>query len=101
MTGSFLLIIIIGLLGMFVQSRLKNKFKKYSHLHLKNGLSGKEIAEKMLNDNGIYDVKVIGTEFNIKAYKGEKEVVTTLVKGSVIVPSTNSFKMERDKTLAP
>ena len=50
---------------------------------------------------GIYDVKVIGTEFNIKAYKGEKEVVTTLVKGSVIVPSTNSFKMERDKTLAP
>jgi len=61
MSGSFLLIIIIGLLGMFVQSRLKNKFKKYSKLHLQNGLSGKEIAEKMLADNHIYDVKVIST----------------------------------------
>ncbi len=61
MSGSFLLIIIIGLAGMFVQSRLKSKFKKYSKLHLKNGLSGREIAEKMLTDNGIYDVKVIST----------------------------------------
>ena len=61
MGGSFLLIIIIGLLGMFVQSRLKSKFKKYSKLHLQNGLSGKEIAEKMLADNNIYDVKVIST----------------------------------------
>ena len=61
MTGSFLLIIIIGLLGMLVQSRLKNKFKKYSQLHLQNGMSGKEIAEKMLTDNGIFDVKVIST----------------------------------------
>lgn len=61
MSGSFILIIIIGLLGMFVQSRLKNKFKKYSKLHLRNGLSGREIAEKMLADNHIYDVKVIST----------------------------------------
>jgi Zn-dependent membrane protease YugP len=61
MTGSFLLIILIGLLGMLVQSRLKNKFKKYSQLHLQNGMSGKEIAEKMLADHQIYDVKVIST----------------------------------------
>ena len=61
MTGSFLLIIVIGLLGMLVQSRLKNKFKKYSKLHLENGMSGKEIAEKMLVDNQIYDVQVIST----------------------------------------
>jgi len=61
MTGSFLLIIVIGLLGMLVQSRLKNKFKKYSKLHLQNGMNGKEIAEKMLADNQIYDVQVIST----------------------------------------
>jgi len=61
MTGSFLLIIIIGLMGMLVQRRLKNKFKKYSQLHLQNGMSGKEIAEKMLADNGIFDVKVTST----------------------------------------
>jgi len=51
----------IGLLGGIVQKRLKSKFKKYSKLYLKNGLSGKEIAEKMLADNGIHDVKVIST----------------------------------------
>ncbi len=51
----------IALLGGIVQNRLKSKFKKYSKLYLKNGLSGKEIAEKMLADNGITDVKVIST----------------------------------------
>ena len=61
MSGSFLLIILIGLLGMLVQGRLKSKFKKYSNLHLQNGMSGREIAEKMLADNGIYDVQVIST----------------------------------------
>ena len=51
----------IGLLGGIVKKRLESKFKKYSKLYLKNGLSGKEIAEKMLADNGIHDVKVIST----------------------------------------
>ena len=55
------MIILIGLLGMLVQGRLRSKFKKYSRLHLQNGMSGKEIAEKMLSDNGIYDVRVIST----------------------------------------
>ncbi len=62
MTGGYLLILIIGGIGMFVQYQLKSKFKKYSKLHLKNGLSGKEIAEKMLADNNINDVKVISVK---------------------------------------
>lgn len=45
--------------SMLVQSRLKSKFAYYSQLHLQNNMSGKEIAEKMLRDNGIYDVQVI------------------------------------------
>lgn len=56
--------IILGLVGVFgwlVQSKLKKKFKQYSELSLKNGMSGREIAEKMLADNGIHDVKVIST----------------------------------------
>ena len=61
MSGSFLLIIIIGLVGMLVQAKLKSSFKKYSKLHLRNGMSGREIAEKMLADHGIYDVKVTST----------------------------------------
>lgn len=45
--------------GGIVSSRLKRKFKKYSKIATHSGLSGKEIAEKMLSDNNISDVKVI------------------------------------------
>jgi Zn-dependent membrane protease YugP len=48
-------------MSWFVSNRLKSKFEFYSKLHLQNGMSGAEIAEKMLADNGIYDVKVIST----------------------------------------
>lgn len=49
----------IMLASWLVSSRLKSKFEKYSKLHLQNGMSGQEIAEKMLADHGITDVKVI------------------------------------------
>jgi hypothetical protein len=52
----------IMLISWLVSNRLKNKFEKYSKLELQNGMSGREIAEKMLADNGIHDVKVISTE---------------------------------------
>lgn len=45
-----------------VSSTLKNKFVKYGQIPLAKGLSGKEIAEKMLRDNGIYDVQVISVQ---------------------------------------
>jgi len=48
--------------SMYVSNQLKSKFKKYSKIQLKNGLSGKEIAEKMLLDNGITDVQVVSTK---------------------------------------
>lgn len=56
--------IVVGvpmLLSMYISYKLKSKFRHYSNVHLANGMSGKEIAEKMLHDNGIYDVKVIST----------------------------------------
>ncbi len=43
----------------FVSWRLKSKFEHYSHVHLRNGMSGKEVAEKMLRDNRINDVQVM------------------------------------------
>ena len=46
------------LIGTIVNNRLKSKFREYGGVPLSNGLSGKEIAEKMLQDNGIYDVQV-------------------------------------------
>ncbi|MCY0970713.1 zinc metallopeptidase [Chryseobacterium wangxinyae] len=59
MTGYYLIIGISMLVSWFVSSRLKSKFEHYSNVHLRNGLSGKEVAEKMLRDNGIHDVQVI------------------------------------------
>ncbi len=56
-----LLIGAVALFSWLVSSRLKSKFEKYSKIQLRNGMSGAEIAEKMLSDNGIYDVKVIST----------------------------------------
>jgi hypothetical protein len=61
MIGFYILIGLISLVSWLVSQRLKNKFKYYSEVQLENGLSGREIAEKMLNDNGIYDVKIIST----------------------------------------
>lgn len=57
----FLLAGLIMLFSWLVSSRLKNKFEKYSKLQLQNGMSGAEIAEKMLADHGITDVTVIST----------------------------------------
>jgi hypothetical protein len=57
----YILIGVIALVSWFVSSRLKSKFEYYSKIQLQNGLSGREIAEKMLKDNGIYDVKIIST----------------------------------------
>ncbi len=60
------MLFIIGI-GFFIVSwavsaRLKSKFKKYAQVGLTSGLSGREIAELMLKDNGIYDVQVISVE---------------------------------------
>lgn len=58
MGGSYLLLLVIMGVSWYVQWRLKSKFKEYSEVGLRVGLSGKEIAEKMLRDNGIFDVRV-------------------------------------------
>lgn len=49
----------IAIISYFVQANLKSKFEKYSKMPI--GLTGREVAEKMLRDNGIYDVKVTST----------------------------------------
>ena len=60
--GTYYLILgAIALVSWLVSSTLKRKFATYSKIHLRNGLSGAEIAEKMLLDHGIKDVKVVST----------------------------------------
>lgn len=57
----YILLGAIALVSWLVSNKLKGKFKFYSKVHLRNGMSGAEIAEKMLADHGITDVKVIST----------------------------------------
>ena len=61
MNSYWILFIGIALLSYLVQTNLQSKFKKYSKIPLMNGMTGREVAEKMLRDNGIYDVKVTST----------------------------------------
>ncbi|MFT5674052.1 MAG: Zn-dependent membrane protease YugP [Polaribacter sp.] len=61
MIGFYILLGAISLASWLVSNKLKSKFKKYAQIQLRNGMSGAEIAEKMLADNGIFDVKVIST----------------------------------------
>jgi Zn-dependent membrane protease YugP len=58
-TGIYLLTAFFGLIGWLVSKRLKNKFDEYSKVGLTAGLTGKQVAEKMLRDNNIFDVKVV------------------------------------------
>lgn len=58
----WLILIAFMIIGFIVSGRLKSKFKKYSQVGLQSGLSGREIAELMLRDNGIHDVKVVSVQ---------------------------------------
>ncbi|PHQ29793.1 MAG: hypothetical protein COA80_07985 [Leeuwenhoekiella sp.] len=60
--GYYILVGLIALVSWAVSNKLKSKFKEYSQIHLQNGMSGAEIARKMLSDNGINDVKVISVQ---------------------------------------
>lgn len=57
----WILFIGIALISYLAQYNVKSKFKKYSQMPMAGGMTGKDIAEKMLRDNNIYDVKVVST----------------------------------------
>lgn len=62
MLGYYIIAGIMFLIGTLVSNRLKSKFQKYSKIPIRSGLTGREVAERMLADNGIHDVKVISSQ---------------------------------------
>jgi Zn-dependent membrane protease YugP len=71
-----ILFIAIALISFGVQWKFKSKFKKYSEIALSSGLSGAEVAQKMLNDHGIYDVEIISTDDQLSDhYNPDKRTV--------------------------
>lgn len=78
MIGYYILIGAIALVSWLVSNQLKKKFAFYSKVQLQNGMSGKEIAEKMLSDNGIYDVEVISTPGQLTDHYNPKNKTVNL-----------------------
>jgi len=59
MIGYYVILGIFTLIGLAVSSRLKSKFSHYSQVLVRNGMSGREIAERMLSHYGIHDVHIV------------------------------------------
>ncbi|MBU0695497.1 MAG: zinc metallopeptidase [Bacteroidetes bacterium] len=71
-----ILFIAIALISFGVKWKFKSKFKKYSEIALSSGLSGAEVAQKMLNDHGIYDVEIISADGQLSDhYNPDKRTV--------------------------
>lgn len=81
MIGYYIIAGLLFLGSMYVSNKLKSKFKKYSKVHLQNGMSGKEIAEKMLRDNNINDVKVISTPGMLSDHYNPQKKTVNLSEG--------------------
>ncbi|MDT0559661.1 zinc metallopeptidase [Ichthyenterobacterium sp. W332] len=78
MGGYYILIGAIMLASWLVSNTLKRKFAKYSKIQLRNGMSGAEIAEKMLADHGISDVEVISTAGQLTDHYNPKNKTVNL-----------------------
>ncbi|MFD2726167.1 zinc metallopeptidase [Hyunsoonleella rubra] len=78
MFGYYILIGAIALVSWLVSNTLKRKFDKYSKVQLRNGMSGAEVAQKMLADHGIYDVEVISTAGRLTDHYNPKDKTVNL-----------------------
>jgi len=81
MMGFYILIGVISLVSWLISNKLKSKFKHYSKVQLRNGMSGAEIAEKMLADHGISNVKVISTPGMLTDHYNPKNKTVNLSEG--------------------
>ena len=76
--GYLIIIGVFALIGFLVQRKLKGKFKKYGKVALSSGLSGKEVAEKMLADHGINDVKVLSVPGSLTDHYNPQNLTVNL-----------------------
>ena len=76
--GMYLLMILIGVVGYVVQARLQSVFKKYSQVMFPGGLTGAEVAEKMLRDHNIHNVKVTHVKGHLTDHFNPKTMTVNL-----------------------
>ncbi len=88
--GYLLIFGVFALFSMLVSSQLKSRFKKYSRIPIGNGMTGKDIAEKMLRDNGILDVKVVPTRGQLTDHYNPATKTVALSEGVYNSPSVSA-----------
>lgn len=76
--GMFVLIIVIGVAGYIVQARLQAVFRKYSKVQFPGGLTGAQVAEKMLRDNNIHNVQVTHVKGHLTDHFNPKTMTVNL-----------------------
>lgn len=81
MNTYFILFIGIAIISYIVQANLQSKFKKFSKISLDNGMTGRDIATKMLHDNGIYDVRVTSTPGSLTDHYNPANKTVNLSEG--------------------
>ena len=92
------LMLIVPIIGAIVSMRLQAKFKKYSAVPLASGMTGKEIAEKMLADSGITDVRVISTNGMLTDHYNPANKTINLSEGVYAVNSVAAAAVAAHET---
>jgi len=77
----YLIFGVFALLSWIVQHRLQSKFKKYSEIPIPNGMTGKDVAERMLRESGIYDVTVTSVEGQLTDHYNPANKTVNLSEG--------------------
>ena len=77
----WVIMIIVMVLSLLVQSMLQSRFNKYSKIPVANGMSGAEVAQKMLRDHGIYDVQVVSTQGTLTDHYNPQTKTVNLSEG--------------------
>ena len=81
MMTSYLIFGVFALISWLIQNSLQSKFRRYSQIPVSNGMTGKQVAEKMLRDHGIYDVQVISTEGQLTDHYNPANKTVNLSEG--------------------
>ena len=77
----WVIMILVMVCSLLVQTMLQSRFEKYSKVGLPSGMTGAEVAEKMLHDNGIYDVKVVATRGSLTDHFNPQTKTIALSEG--------------------
>ena len=99
MISYWVLFIGIAVVSWLVQMNLQNKFKKYSKIPTGNGMTGRDVAIKMLNDNGIYDVKVTHTPGQLTDHYNPANKTVNLSEG--VYESNSIMALQHAQAYAP